>query len=74
MALISISLSKKRLKLDRNFKTLEVIAFEVKTETGNMIIIGIYRPPRALCGEYQLLLENELSEVCNWASLQATLS
>ena len=71
MALISTSLSKKRLKLDKNFKTLEIIAFEVKTETGNMVIIGIYRPPRALCGEYQLLLENELSEVCNWASLQS---
>jgi len=71
MALTSTSLSKKRLKLDKNFKTLEIIAFEVRTETGNMVIIGIYRPPRALCGEYHLLLENELSEVCNWASLQS---
>ena len=36
-----------------------------------MVIIGIYLPPRALCGEYQLLLERELSEVCNWVSLQS---
>lgn len=38
-----------------------------------MVIIAIYRPPRAFCGEYQLhaLLENELTEVCNWASLQS---
>lgn len=71
MALISTSLIKTRLTLDKNFKTLETIAFQVKTETGNMVIIGIYRPPRALCGEYQLLLESELSEVCNWASLQS---
>ena len=36
-----------------------------------MIIIGIYRPPRNLCGDYQLLLENELCQVCTWASLQS---
>jgi len=48
MALISTSLSKKRLKLDKNFKTLECMAFEVKTETGNMVILGVYRP-RELC-------------------------
>ena len=36
-----------------------------------MVIIGVYRPPRAVCGEYQLLLENELSEICNWASLKS---
>ena len=37
----------------------------------NMVIIGIYRPPRNLCGDHQQLLENELSQVCNWASLQS---
>ena len=71
LALISTALSKTRLKLNRDYKTLEVIAFDVKTETGNMVIIGVYRPPRAVCGEYQLLLEKELSEICNWASLKS---
>ena len=37
-----------------------------------MVIIGVYRSPRALCGEYQLQLEKELSEICNWASLKST--
>ena len=37
-----------------------------------MVIIGVYRPPRALCGKYQLLLEKEFSEICNWASLKCT--
>ncbi|PFX12956.1 putative RNA-directed DNA polymerase from transposon X-element [Stylophora pistillata] len=69
MALISHSLVKTQLKPDKNFKTLEIIAFEIETETDNMVIVGIYRPPRALCGEYQTLLESELSHVCNWASL-----
>ena len=72
LALISSALSKTRLKLDKDCKTLEVIALDVNTETGNMVIIGVYRLPRALCGEYQLLLEKELSEICNWASLKST--
>ena len=71
LVLISTALSKTRLKLDKDYKTLEVIAIDVKTETGNMVIIGVYRPPRALCGEYRLLLEKELSEICNWASLKS---
>ena len=71
MALVSSSLTKKRLQPTNNYKTLELIALEIKTDANNMIIIGIYCPPRNLCGDYQLLLENELSQVCNWASLQS---
>ena len=43
-----------------------------KTKTGqiNMIIIGIYQPPRPLVGAYQILLEKELNHICTWASLQ----
>ena len=65
MALISQSLVRTQLKPDKSFKTLEIIAFEIKTDMDNMVIVGIYRPPRALCGEYQTLLESELSYVCN---------
>ena len=70
MAFTSSSLSCKRLQLDKKYKTLEPVALEVKIGAKDMIIIDIYRPPRTLCGEYQLLLEEELSEMCNWASLQ----
>ena len=69
MALISQSLVRTQLKPDKTFKTLEIIAFEIKTDVDNMVIVGICRPPRALCGEYRTLLESELSHVCNWASL-----
>ena len=71
MALISQSLVRTQLKPDKTFTTLETIAFEIKTDMNNMVIVGIYRPPRALCGEYQTLLESELSHVCNWASLNS---
>ena len=69
MALISQSLVKTQLKPDKSFKTLEIIAFKIKTDVDNMVIVGIYRPPRALCGKYRILLESELSCVCNWAIL-----
>ena len=69
MALISQSLVRTQLKPDKTFKALEIIVFEIKTDVDNMVIVGIYRPPRALYGEYQTRLESELSYVCNWASL-----
>lgn len=71
MALVSSSLIKKRLKPIKNYKPLELIALKITTDTNNMVIIGIYRPPRNLCGDYLYLLENELSHVCNWGSLQS---
>ena len=64
-ALVSSFLTKKRLK------PLELLTLEVKTDAGNIIILGIYCLPRALCGDYRLVLENKLSDVCNWASLQS---
>ena len=67
MALISTSLIKTQLKPAKNYKTLELLAFKIKTDTSNMVIIGIYHL-RPMCGE---LRENELSEICNWASLQS---
>lgn len=62
MTLVSFSLTN---------KTLELTALEITPDTKNMVIIRIYRPLRNLCGDYQLLLENELSQVCFQASLQS---
>lgn len=55
MTLVSFSLTN---------NTLELTALEITPDTKNMVIIRIYRPLRNLCGDYQLLLENELSQVC----------
>lgn len=73
MALISTVLVKTRLKLTKNQKTLELLAFEIKTDTGNMVIISINRPLRPMCGEYQLLFENELGEICNCAGFDSRM-
>ena len=34
------------------------------------IILVIYRPPKKLNGKYRLLVEEELSHIANWASIQ----
>ena len=70
MALISNSLTSKRIVIKKNYKTLEPIVFEVTIGSMSIQILCIYRPPKKLRGEYQLSLENELSHICNWASLQ----
>lgn len=44
MALVSSSLTKKRLKPGKHYKTLEFLALEVKTDAGNIIILGILSP------------------------------
>ena len=36
-----------------------------------MVILGIYRPPTVLSGDYQTQLENELSDIFNWANLKS---
>ena len=67
---VSSSLPSKRIRLDYNYKTLEPIAVEIRIGSKDMIFIGIYRPPKPLTGSYQITLEEELSKICNWATLQ----
>ena len=33
-------------------------------------MFGVYRPPKALGPDYYIRLEDELNELCTWASLQ----
>ena len=68
MAFVSSSVQCKRLKLDKKYKTLEPIALEIGLRTRDVIVIGIYRPPRTVTH----LLKEELHYtcICNWAALQ----
>ena len=65
MVYISSELTCKRLALEKSYKTIESIAID------NMVILGIYRPPTVLSGDYQTQLENELSDICNWANVKS---
>ena len=60
----------KRLKLDRKYSTLEMIAPEITIANRSMTVLGIYRPPRNLNSSYAIKLENERSSICNWAAFQ----
>ena len=70
LAFVSAVIPCKRLKFDRIYKCIEAIALEITVGRKEMIMIGMFRPLRALNGYYQLALEDELSHICNWASLQ----
>lgn len=67
LALISTVVPCRRLKPDRHYHCLEPIVLDVKIGKINMIIIGLYRPPRPLVGAYQQSLEEELNHICTWA-------
>ena len=67
---ISTLLPCRRLKITRTYKTLEPLAVEIRLGTFEMIVIGVYRPPKSVSGDYQLQLEGELNGICTWASLR----
>lgn len=60
----------KRIKIDRRYKTIEIITLQIALKTSNLILLAIYRPPKKVIAHYQLLLEEELSHISNWAALQ----
>lgn len=66
LAFVSAVIPCKSLKFSRIYKCIEAIALEITIGRKEMIMIGMYRPPRAPNGNYQLAL----SHICNWASLQ----
>ena len=50
------------------YKTLEVLAVEVKINNNDVLIIGIYRPPKAIGENYYNKLEDELHSLTMWAT------
>ena len=49
---------------------MEPLAVDIRVGTTDMIITGIYRPPKPVSGNYRLQLQDELNGICTWASLQ----
>ena len=70
MAYVSSSLSSKKLKLPRNF---EALALESKFGRHDAIVLGIYRPPKAVGKDYYNRLESDLNDIISWESLQRQL-
>ena len=73
MAYVSSSLSSKKLKLPRNFTTFEALAQESQFGRHDAVVLGIYRPPKAVGKDYYNGLESDLNDIISWASLQRQL-
>ena len=47
------------------------LAIEIKTTCSTILLVGVYRPPKAAGNDYfSYKLEDELSSLCMWAELQ----
>ena len=73
MAYVSSNLPFKHVRPQRNFKTMELLAFDTKIGASDLLIVGIYRPPKAVGEHYFLRLEEQLNFVSTWASMLETL-
>lgn len=70
LMLVSSKIQSKNVKIDRKYKTIEAVAIQIALRTRNLAILAIYRPPKKVTDQYQLLLKEELSHISNWAALQ----
>ena len=70
LAHFSSRLSSKKLKLPRTFTTLEALVIESKFGKHDVVIMGLYRPPKATGMDYYLRLENDLTDIVTWAMSQ----
>ncbi|CAB4039115.1 RNA-directed DNA polymerase from transposon X-element [Paramuricea clavata] len=70
MAYFSSNIPSKKLKLPRKFSTFEALAVQSKFGRHEVIVLGLYRPPKASGNNYYLRLENDLNDIITWASLQ----
>ena len=73
IAYISTNLPSKKLKLPKNFSTIEALAIQSKLGRHNALLLGLYRSPKATGKDYYLRLENEFHDLISWASLQREL-
>ena len=67
---VTSKIESKRIKFDRRYKTIEIMALQIALKTKNLILLAIYRPPKKVTANHQLLLEEELSHISNWAAHQ----
>ena len=69
MAYVSSNLSFKQVRPQRNFKTIELLAFDTKIGASDLLIVGMYRPPKVVGEHYFLRLEEKLNFVSTWNSM-----
>ena len=70
LAYFSSILPSKKLKLPKKYKTIEPLVIQFKFGNHDVIIIGLYKPPKVVREVYNIRLEEELNEICHWGSLE----
>jgi len=56
-------LPSKQLKLPRSYSAIEAIATESTFGKQEVVVVSLYRPPKASGTDYYIRLEDELNEV-----------
>ena len=72
MAFISMNIASKKVSAPA-YRHVEVLAIEIKTTCSTILLVRVYRPPKAVGNAYFSKLEDELSSLCMWAELQKQL-
>ena len=70
MAYVKCGIEVRRLTIPQTCKSLEALALDVKLGDSNIIILGIYRPPRSGGTSHYITVEDELCSIHSWALLQ----
>ena len=70
MAFVSARTPSKKLAPHRKFSTIEPLIVEAKFGKHDVVVVGIYRPPKSIGEQYYLRLEEELNDICTFAQLQ----
>ena len=65
---VSSKFPSKRLNLQKSYKTIEILAVEVRMGNALIAVLGIYRPPRNTGENYFKTLEDELNQLLSWAA------
>ena len=70
MAYFSSSLKSRKLKPPRKYSTFETLIIKSKFGNNEAVVVGMYRPPKAVGSDYYIKLENDLNDIVSWAALQ----
>ena len=70
MAFFSSTLITKKLNPPRKYDTFESLVIKSRFRNNDVTVLGLYRPPKEVCGEYTAKLENDLYDILAWVTSQ----
>ena len=70
LAFVSSRTPSKKLARHRKFSTVEPLIVEAKFGKYDVVVVGIKRPQKSIVELYYVRLEEELNDICTFASLQ----